>query len=528
MTNTDEDMSEDENISPHELELKNNTQETSTYGLASAADVSTGDGKLLTELPLSDLTTTNEFHKERSKKKNVKNSSRSHDSLVLEGRTPTALDGSDRPTLLFTRSPVHSTRSRSRARSNSTSSLSSCISNPIYPTLESLEASKDFQLDERQDSDNKSLSRSNSKTRRHTSKLPRKPQSSAKSPYFPKPPIKRIKREQISCIPFPPLDSNNFGLVQESLCHDPFKLFIAVIFLNKTRGAVAMPVFYKLISQYPTAASLAAANEQDIVSIFAHLGLQNQRARKCIGLAKTWLANPPVKGKRYRRLHYPLKGDGRDISVTEGPLSDEDARVAWEVGHLVGIGSYGIDSWRIFCRDELRGVVVPSYGGSALPSLDELRHVPEVREAELAKEWTRVLPLDKELRAYLRWRWLRVGFEWDCATGERKVAGQKVLEEVKDGGVIVYEGRDGCMVEGDGDGKEEKEEKEEEKDEEKEDGKEDQHSQTTSKKPEEAIPVSGENKKKQPHPKPRKRGARKTTPPSLPPSSKPNEEKPNL
>lgn len=202
-----------------------------------------------------------------------------------------------------------------------------------------------------------------------------------------------------------------------------------------------MPVFYRLITKYETPAALAAAEQQDIVAFFEHLGLQNQRARKCIGLAKMWLETPPMKGKRHRRLHYPQKGDGKDISTTEEPLGDDDPRVAWEVGHLIGIGSYGIDSWRIFCRDQLRGLP------SGLPSLLELQNA-DVREAELAKEWTRVLPLDKELRAYLRWRWLRVGFEWDCVTGERKVAGEKILEDVKGGGVI-YEGKDGCIVEGD-------------------------------------------------------------------------------
>lgn len=87
---------------------------------------------------------------------------------------------------------------------------------------------------------------------------------------------------------------------------------------------------------------------------------------------------------------------------------------------------------------------------SGLPSLDELQDV-DVRDTELGKEWTRVLPLDKELRAYLRWRWLRLGFEWDCVTGKREVAGEKVLEDVKCGGVI-YEGMDGCVVAGAGAG----------------------------------------------------------------------------
>lgn len=89
-----------------------------------------------------------------------------------------------------------------------------------------------------------------------------------------------------------------------------------------------------------------------------------------------------------------------------------------------------------------------------------------MRETELGKEWTRVLPLDKELRAYLRWRWLRVGFEWDCVTGERKVADSKMLEEARYGGVV-YEGKEGGVaMEGKG-GKEVENENPETKDQQK-------------------------------------------------------------
>ncbi|MCJ1469124.1 hypothetical protein MMC07_007757 [Pseudocyphellaria aurata] len=270
---------------------------------------------------------------------------------------------------------------------------------------------------------------------------PRKSRPSTVSPYFFKSPSKKMKRTVISCIPFPPLDAASFGLVQEKLCHDPFQLLIAVIFLNKTRGSVAMPVFYDLISRLPTPADLAAAKHEDIVYVFQHLGLQNTRATKCIKLAKTWLESPPVKGKRYRRLHYPNKDDGKDINVNEGPISDEDERVAWEVGHLAGIGSYAIDSWRIFCRDELRGLP------TGLPNRDEMERDPAVREVELSKEWTRVLPSDKELRAYLKWRWLRLGFDWDPLSGERRVADERIISKAFAGGIIC-EGNEGPVLEG--------------------------------------------------------------------------------
>ena len=59
-----------------------------------------------------------------------------------------------------------------------------------------------------------------------------------RSPYFlkPPPPVKT------TCLPFPPLSATRFGLMQERLAHDPFRMLIATIFLNRTRGEQAMPV----------------------------------------------------------------------------------------------------------------------------------------------------------------------------------------------------------------------------------------------------------------------------------------------
>ena len=205
--------------------------------------------------------------------------------------------------------------------------------------------------------------------------------------------------------------------MQERLAHEPFRLLIAVIFLNKTRGTVALPVFYELIESYPTVQALADAKHEDVVGILQHLGLQNARAKKLVGLAKTWLDSPPAMGKRYRRLHYPCHGDGSDVKVNEC-LADEseDSRVGWEVAHLPGIGVYGLDSWRIFCRDRLKGL-------------------RDVKEED--GEWTKVLPLDKELRAYLRWRWLKSGWNWDPISGKRERAADEQLETFEKGGVMV-------------------------------------------------------------------------------------------
>ncbi|KAF7293853.1 hypothetical protein HMN09_01181300 [Mycena chlorophos] len=46
-------------------------------------------------------------------------------------------------------------------------------------------------------------------------------------------------------------------LIQESLKDDPWKVLIAVTLLNKTSGALAIPVFWKLIEQWPTPFALS-------------------------------------------------------------------------------------------------------------------------------------------------------------------------------------------------------------------------------------------------------------------------------
>lgn len=238
-----------------------------------------------------------------------------------------------------------------------------------------------------------------------------------RSPYFPNKPRPNL----ISCLPFPPLDAARFGLMQERLAYDPFRLLVATIFLNRTRGEQAMPVFFRLMERYPTITDLAAASVEDVVAIVHNLGFQNQRARKCVEMAKAWLKNPPERGQRYRKLNYPLKGDGKHISADE-VIDDEDSRVGWEIAYLPGLGPYSHDSWRIFCRDKLRGLSESWNGEGAADGFEP--------------EWKRVLPTDKELRAYLTWMWLKEGWMWNKETGQRTKADEDLLERARGGGVV--------------------------------------------------------------------------------------------
>jgi hypothetical protein len=148
-----------------------------------------------------------------------------------------------------------------------------------------------------------------------------------------------------------------------------------------------------------------------------------------IRFARTFLDDPPVKGKRHRVEHYPTKNAHAGIKKGE-VLSDDDIREgAWEIGHLTK-GPYAIDSWRIFCRDELRGLAKGWNGDGA--------------EEGFQPEWMRVLPNDKELRAFLRWCWLREGWVWDAETGEREVARKELIDAVNDERVVwEWKGNDG-------------------------------------------------------------------------------------
>ena len=224
-----------------------------------------------------------------------------------------------------------------------------------------------------------------------------------------------------SSIRFPEVEAPSFGLAQEKFANDPFKLMVIVIFLTKTKGSVSIPVCQALFEKYPGPAAFATAKAEDIAETTRSLGLQNKRSKLLIELAKAWVKKPPVRGCRYRHKHYPYQGDGQDINVSEEPISDEDPRTAWEIAHLPGTGEYMLDSWRIFCRDALRGIP------SGLRDISGDRGIGK----EMNQEWTRVVPRDKELRAYLQWRWLRLGYLWNPLDGERIKVDKHIIQKMQ-------------------------------------------------------------------------------------------------
>jgi methyl-CpG-binding domain protein 4 len=226
-----------------------------------------------------------------------------------------------------------------------------------------------------------------------------------------------------SIIAIPPLSSPTFGLIQEEFAFEPFKLIVAVIFLNQTRSStMGIPALRLVLSKWPTVESFASANIEELRPLVKHLGF-GTRADTLIAIARKWQHNPPVKNRRYRTktIHYPYQNAGKEIRPAE-VLSDDDPRVgAFEIAHIDGLGPYAWDSWRIFCRDVLRGVASGFNGEDADDG------------ASFEPEWKRVSPGDKELRAFLRWMWLREGIFWDPETGEKLLASEDLMRRAEGG-----------------------------------------------------------------------------------------------
>jgi methyl-CpG-binding domain protein 4 len=231
----------------------------------------------------------------------------------------------------------------------------------------------------------------------------------------------RPATDKVSCIDVPPITNPVFGLIQEELAHKPFQLLVAAIFLNKTRGKYAIPVFREVIKTYPTTQALENADPVTLSEMIRPLGLFNQRAATLVSLAKVWNLHPPTKGRRVMTPKYPGADSHKGIKPLE-VLGDDDSREgALEIGHLPGIGAYAFDSWRIFCRDKLREVATGWNGEETADGFEP--------------EWKRVLPNDKELRAYLRWMWLKEGFKWNPVTGDKGIASEELMKRAESGGL---------------------------------------------------------------------------------------------
>jgi methyl-CpG-binding domain protein 4 len=178
------------------------------------------------------------------------------------------------------------------------------------------------------------------------------------------------------------LQPAKYGLIQEQVCDSLYALVVQAILWNQTRGQMARLVLFKILVAYPSPLELSTAPLKDLTAMLQPIGLHRIRAARLVALAEAWLSAPPCKERRYRRLHYPDRGCGADVKPGE-VLGPDDEREGWEIAHLPGMGAYALDSYRIFYRDRLRDIEPTS---------------------DVEPEWKRVVPTDKELIPYLKWK----------------------------------------------------------------------------------------------------------------------------
>ncbi|XP_054338183.1 methyl-CpG-binding domain protein 4 isoform X5 [Pongo pygmaeus] len=80
-----------------------------------------------------------------------------------------------------------------------------------------------------------------------------------------------------------------FNLIQETLFHDPWKLLIATIFLNRTSGKMAIPVLWKFLEKYPSAEVARTADWRDVSELLKPLGLYDLRAKTIVKFSDEYL-----------------------------------------------------------------------------------------------------------------------------------------------------------------------------------------------------------------------------------------------
>ncbi|KAF8973897.1 DNA glycosylase [Flammula alnicola] len=184
-------------------------------------------------------------------------------------------------------------------------------------------------------------------------------------------------------------------LIQDRVAEDPWKLLVAVTLLNKTAGKLAIPTFWNIMAKWPTPLELSQAHKEELVSVIRHLGTQNIRAERLIALSRSYIQEPPS-------VYDPaLQGPQRFVL----PQDEVPVRYpATPISHLPGTGQYALDSYRVFCT---------------------------VHDDPSSEEWKTVMPTDKELIRYLKWKWAFIeNMEWSPTKGAIRTTTHRYLSKL--------------------------------------------------------------------------------------------------
>jgi methyl-CpG-binding domain protein 4 len=109
-----------------------------------------------------------------------------------------------------------------------------------------------------------------------------------------------------------------YGLIQETLWPDRWKILVACIMLNLTTRKAMEKILPSLFKKYPDAVAMASACPEELSQIIAPLGFRNRRTKNLIQMSKQYL------GSNWKHAR-----------------------------ELPGIGEYGAAAWDIFVLGNL-------------------------------------------------------------------------------------------------------------------------------------------------------------------------------
>jgi methyl-CpG-binding domain protein 4 len=105
-------------------------------------------------------------------------------------------------------------------------------------------------------------------------------------------------------------------LIQDKYAHDPWKILVVGILLNRTRGSFAEPIIDEFFKKYHGPLALLGAREDEVIAMIRPLGFYRKKTEHLRRMSIGWLKFTPVE-----ELH--------------------------------GVGRYGQDSYRIFVDKDL-------------------------------------------------------------------------------------------------------------------------------------------------------------------------------
>jgi len=110
-----------------------------------------------------------------------------------------------------------------------------------------------------------------------------------------------------------------YGLIQEDLWPDEWKILVACVFLNCTSRRQAEKILPRFFGRWPTPEAILGADPVEVEDMVAPLGFRKVRTKRVMEMSKAY-------------------------------------RGAWvHASDLPGVGPYASRAWEIFCKNQLGG-----------------------------------------------------------------------------------------------------------------------------------------------------------------------------